>query len=60
MAQLFGWAFSPTISGLIQVNYGFGPAFGLTIVLYILSIALYYGFFWKQETFLIENHPKDG
>lgn len=55
MANSFGWAFSPTISGWIQVNYGFQPAFMLTIILYLISISLYWGFFWrgnriKQET----------
>jgi MFS family permease len=47
MSNSFGWAFSPTISGWIQVNYGFGPAFGVTIVMYVISILLYWGFFWK-------------
>jgi MFS family permease len=47
MASSFGWAFSPTISGEIQVRYGFGPAFILTIVLYVVSITLYWGFFWR-------------
>lgn len=47
MATSFGWAFSPTISGVIQVRYGFGPAFMLTIILYALSISLYWGFFWR-------------
>jgi len=32
MANSFGWAFSPTISGEIQVRYGFEPAFVLTII----------------------------
>jgi MFS family permease len=48
MSNSFGWAFSPTISGWIQMNYGFGPAFGATIVLYIISIYLYWTFFWKN------------
>lgn len=47
MANHFGWAFSPTISGYIQVKYGFGPAFLLTMILYVISITLYWGFFWK-------------
>jgi len=47
MANHFGWAFSPTISGYIQVKYGFGPAFMLTMILYVLSISLYWGFFWR-------------
>jgi MFS family permease len=49
MSNNFGWAFSPTISGWIQVNYGFGPAFGATILLYVLSIYLYWAFFWKNK-----------
>ncbi len=49
MSNSFGWAFSPTISGWIQVNYGFGPAFGSTIVLYVASIFLYWRFFWGRE-----------
>lgn len=46
MANSFGWAFSPTISGWIQVRYGFGPAFAITILLYTLSTFLYWKFFW--------------
>ncbi len=48
MANSFGWAFSPTISGSIQVRYGFGPAFILTIILYAVSISMYWGFFWRK------------
>lgn len=47
MASNFGWALSPTISGVIQVKYGFGPAFVGTIVLYVLSVYFYWAFFWK-------------
>jgi MFS family permease len=49
MSSNFGWAFSPTISGWIQVNYGFGPAFAATMVLYTVSIYLYWTFFWKKK-----------
>ncbi len=49
MANSFGWAFSPTISGAIQVRYGFGPAFVLTIVFYVVSIMMYWGFFWRRS-----------
>ena len=49
MANSFGWAFSPTISGVIQVRYGFGPAFVLTIILYAISITMYWGFFWRKK-----------
>ncbi len=50
MSNNFGWAFSPTISGWIQVNYGFGPAFACTMVLYSISIYLYWTFFWKKRS----------
>ena len=46
MANSFGWAFSPSISGWIQVSYGFGPVFLVTMVLYIFSTFLYWRFFW--------------
>ncbi len=48
MSWNFGWAFSPTISGLLQVRYGFGPPFMVTIVLYTLSTYLYWVFFSRQ------------
>jgi MFS family permease len=47
MAWNFGWAFSPTISGWLQVRYGFGPPFIGTILLYMLSIWMYWSFFWR-------------
>jgi MFS family permease len=47
MAWNFGWAFSPTISGWLQVRYGFGPPFIGTILLYVLSVYLYWTFFWR-------------
>lgn len=50
MANNFGWALSPTISGWIQVRYGFGPAFFGTLVLYVLSITLYWKFFWPRAS----------
>jgi MFS family permease len=48
MSSNFGWAFSPIISGWIQVRYGFSPAFVLTIILYTLSIYFYWFFFWHR------------
>jgi MFS family permease len=48
MAWNFGWAFSPTISGFLQVNYGFEPAFLGTITMYIIAITLYWIFFWRR------------
>lgn len=49
MAHNFGWAFSPTISGFFQVKYGFWPAFLSTIILYAISVILYYAWFWKNR-----------
>jgi MFS family permease len=48
MASTFGWAFSPTISGYLQLNYGFGPAFLVTIVTYILATWMYFAWFWRK------------
>lgn len=50
MSWNFGWAFSPMISGWFQVNYGFGPAYIGTILLYTISVYLYWAFFWKSPT----------
>jgi MFS family permease len=49
MSWNFGWAFSPMISGWIQVRYGFGPVFLGTIVFYLISVWLYYVFFWNKQ-----------
>ncbi len=55
MASSFGWAFSPSISGWIQVNYGFGPAFIATMVIYAISIYLYWRFFLKGKESLFKR-----
>ena len=47
MSNSVGWAFSPTISGWLQVSYGFQPVFAVTLVLYVISIYLYWRFFWR-------------
>ena len=49
MAWNFGWAFSPTISGWLQVRYGFGPPFIGTITLYTISVLMYWAFFWRRK-----------
>jgi len=49
MSWNFGWAFSPTISGWLQVHYGFAPPMLGTLVLYTLSVFLYWAFFWRGE-----------
>jgi MFS family permease len=48
MAWNFGWAFSPSISGWLQVRYGFAPVFLLVIILYSISVYMYWKFFWWQ------------
>ncbi len=50
MSWNFGWAFSPTISGWLQVRYGFAPPFIGVITLYTVSVALYWLFFWRRQT----------
>jgi MFS family permease len=49
MSWNFGWAFSPTLSGWLQVRYGFDPVFLGTISTYILAIVLYWRFFWRNS-----------
>ncbi len=50
MANSFGWAFSPSLSGWLQVNYGFGPVYAAVIVLYSLAVFMYWKFFWNART----------
>lgn len=47
MAWNFGWAFSPMISGWLQVNHGFTLPFIGTIVLYSISVWMYWAYFWR-------------
>ena len=49
MAWSFGWAFSPTISGELQVAYGFDPPFIGTILLYSVAIVMYWAFFLRRK-----------
>ena len=49
MSWNFGWAFSPTISGWMQVSYGFAPPYIGTILLYSIATYLYWAFFGKAE-----------
>jgi len=53
MANSFGWAFSPSISGWLQVRYGFGPVFVGVLVLYTISVYLYWKFFWNSNTAMV-------
>ena len=45
MASNFGWAFSPTISGLLQVRSGFKWPFTITLITYVIAISMYYAWF---------------
>jgi MFS family permease len=49
MSWSFGWAFSPSISGSLQVRYGFGPPFIGTITMYIIAITMMWFFFWRNK-----------
>lgn len=49
MVNSFGRAFSPVASGWMQVNYGFGPPFVGTIIMYMISIVMYYVFFLRGK-----------
>ncbi|HEX6384269.1 MAG TPA: MFS transporter [Anaerolineae bacterium] len=51
MAWSFGWAAGPTISGWLQVEYGFAPVFLSVIATYIIAIYLTLRFFvWQKES----------
>jgi MFS family permease len=49
MANSFGWAFSPIISGWLQVRSGFTLPFLGTILLYIVSVYLYWSYFLRRK-----------
>ncbi|MFO7585164.1 MAG: MFS transporter [Anaerolineales bacterium] len=57
MVNSFGWAFSPSISGWLQVNYGFAPVYALVIVLYTASVYMYWCYFWKVPPPNAEAQP---
>jgi MFS family permease len=48
MSWSFGWTFSPTLSGWLQVNYGFQPLFVGTITTYVVAIWMYWRFFLRK------------
>jgi MFS family permease len=47
MVWSFGRALSPTISGAVQVKYGFGPPFAAAIALYAVAVFSYWVFFLR-------------
>ena len=48
MVWSFGRSFSPSVSGYLQVEYGFGPPFLIAISLYMVAIMLYW-VFWLRK-----------
>ncbi len=54
MASNFGWAFSPTISGMLQVRSGFQWPFIITIITYLIAIGMYYVWFLSKRRKLQE------
>ncbi len=50
MVWNFGRAFSPSISGALQVSAGFGLPFTIAIALYAVAISLYYVFFLRHNS----------
>lgn len=49
MTWSFGNSFSPSISGALQVAYGFGPPFAIAIALYACGILMYWLFFLRKS-----------
>jgi MFS family permease len=49
MSWNVGWTISPTISGQLQVRYGFDPVFVGIIGAYVVAIYLYWRFFWRDD-----------
>ena len=47
MTSRLGRAFSPTISGILQVNYGFGIPFAMATMLYAISVFFNWAFFLR-------------
>lgn len=50
MVWSFGRSFSPSVSGSLQVDYGFGPPFMIAIGLYAVAICLYWLFWLRNKT----------
>ncbi|MBK8988653.1 MAG: MFS transporter [Chloroflexi bacterium] len=49
MSWNFGWAFSPMVSGWLQLNFGFGPIYLGTMLAYVVAIYLYWRFFGQTS-----------
>ena len=49
MVWSFGRSLSPSISGYLQVAYGFGPPFAIAMTLYAMAVSLYWVFFLRRR-----------
>jgi len=49
MVWSFGRAFSPSISGWLQVEYGFNPVWGGAILFYAIAVSMYWVFFLRPQ-----------
>ena len=49
MANNFGRAFSPSLSGWMQITYGFTPVYFGVILTYTIAVYLYWRYFWKEK-----------
>lgn len=54
MSWNFGWFISPMVSGWLQVRYGFALPFIGTIILYTVSVIMYWAFFWRASQAKVE------
>jgi len=57
MVWSFGRSFSPSVSGSLQVMYGFGPPFFIAISLYAAAIFMYW-VFWLRSQSAKEHTPQ--
>lgn len=58
MSWNFGWAFSPMVSGWLQVNVGFAPIYLGTMSAYVLAIYLYWRFLATCPQTRTNGQPK--
>ena len=59
MSWSLGWSVSPTISGWLQVHYGFNPVFVGIISAYAVAVYLYWRFFWRGSSVATPSHASE-
>jgi MFS family permease len=60
MANNVGWSVSPSVSGWLQVQYGFSPLFLGTIVSYAVAVLLCWRFFGLQAEGAVDAAAESG